>query len=169
MQSSWSTLERTCGSTHHAWPVDWRCAFRLRRWVARGLLGIALAAQLPACGSDDPAGPGGTTVQVDTDLAQFNSLAFVGGFETLDAGDVPGLPFNGVIIIRVTPTTAVVLDRTCTHDPPCQLGRFTGTVARCTCGTSEFDGTGFPVQGPALLPLLEYESRIDGSIIEFDV
>ncbi len=135
--------------------------------VALGLL--ACLPTLSGCGDEDPSAPvGDTTIQVDTSLAQFSALRTVGGWVALESGDLFGLPANGVFILRLAPTVAQVLDRTCTFEQ-CQVDPFVGGTATCPCNGSSYSTDGVPVQGPAIFPLTTYPSTIEGDIIEFTV
>jgi Rieske Fe-S protein len=120
------------------------------------------------CGEEDPTAVGDTTIQIDTTLAQFSPLSTVGGRVALESDDVLGLPPNGVFILRIAPTAATVLDRTCTYQR-CQVSPFVGDAATCPCSGSQYNTSGGVRSGPAVFPLREFPSTVQGHIIVFRV
>jgi cytochrome b6-f complex iron-sulfur subunit len=149
-----------------------------REFLVRSISGACFACSTPliatiltGCGGDDaPSEPAGNTqIQVDTTLPAFQTLAQPGGRLALNSSAIPGLPRNGVFILRTSDTEAVVLDRTCTHQQ-CQVGSFAGNgIATCPCHGSQYNTEGNVVRGPAPRALRRYQATITDGVIEFTV
>lgn len=131
--------------------------------------GSALLSFLQSCSTNsNPVDPIlGKTVKIDINQNEFADLQTVGGTIALNSNDVPGLPSNGVLILRKTASDVTVLSRTCTHQG-CQVNGFSNGKAYCPCHGSSFSTTGAVLNGPASSPLKSYSAAFDGSIITFN-
>lgn len=101
--------------------------------------------------------------QVAFDLAEpdFAPLRQVGGAVALDTGG------RAVILIRVSETRVVALNRICTHEAcdmkPGTLGRWDGAKLICLCHNSHFNAEGVVLQGPANRDLTSYPVTFDAA------
>ncbi len=120
-------------------------------------------------GNNGGGGDGESGLTIDISQSQYSALQTVGGTVTLSGNALPGLPTNGVFLIRSSQNSIVVLSRTCTHQG-CQVGAFnTGGVATCPCHGSQYNTMGTPVQGPAVNSLTSYSGTLDGNMIEINI
>ncbi len=110
----------------------------------------------------------GVTITLDTSLSRYSALGKVGGTLALDGGDLPGLPSDGLLIVRESVTVVRAFSRSCTHRG-CTVNPFSGGVANCDCHGSQFDTQGKVKQGPATSSLFEYDASIADGIITITV
>lgn len=147
----------------------------LRRSTAGASTVILGSLWLEAC-SDPTAPPDtggggrrkGVTITLDTSLSQYSALAEVGGTLALDGGDLPGLPSQGLLLVRESATVVRAFSRSCTHRG-CTVNPFSGGVAKCDCHGSQFNIQGKVKQGPATSSLFEYDASIADGIITIPI
>ena len=146
----------------------------LRRSAVGGGTVILGSLWLEAC--SDPTAPPPTgggrrkkvTIILDTSLSQYSALAQIGGTLALDEGALPGLPAQGLLVVRETETVVRAFSRRCTHRS-CMVNPFSGGVAKCGCHGSQFDTKGKVVKGPAAESLFEYNATIEDGNISISV
>ena len=126
------------------------------------VLGAALAG---ACGggSDDDDGPvgppsgGGVSVNggvITIALDAERALASANGFLIVQQART--------IVINAGNDVYRAFTSVCTHEQ-CDVNGFSGGRIRCPCHGSEYDTGGRVVQGPATLPLAEYQTTFDAA------
>ncbi len=154
-----------------------RCGRREFIWRSAAVTGTTILGSLWLEACSDPTAPPDTgggggrkkvTITLDTSLSQYSALAEVGGTLALDGGDLPGLPSQGLLIVRESATVVRAFSRSCTHRG-CTVNPFSGGVARCDCHGSQFDTQGKVKQGPATSALFEYDASITDGVITIAV
>lgn len=92
----------------------------------------------------------------------YTSLTAVGGWVYVTGGN------KGIVVYRKSNTEFMAYDRTCTYDPSASCARIivdsSGLQAADTCCNSKFLLTdGNIINGPATVPLKQYNTYFDGS------
>jgi len=135
-------------------------------------LGGALGSILQGCGSGNPAGPGsggnvkalptvtatisGNTVAIPVDAS--SPLAVVGGAALVQT------PAGDLLVAHVSAESFTALTATCTHQA-CTITGFGSGVFVCPCHGSEFSTSGQVVNGPASVPLAQFQTQITNGVL----
>ena len=94
---------------------------------------------------------------------EFLPLKTLGGFVTINAG------VRGIIIYRESNSVYRAFEKNCSYEPQNECADVevdqSGLFLIDPCCTSKFDFQGFPTEGPATRPLLEYDSRLSGNTL----
>ena len=117
------------------------------------------------CEKDDDTIPGAiVNIVLSTTHADFNDLNAVGGWIYLIGGS------RGILVYRVSIEEFMAYDRHCTYTPQesCALVDVdsSGVIAVDKCCGSKFVLTdGSVVNGPASIPLKQYQTSFDGNLL----
>ena len=94
---------------------------------------------------------------------EFLPLKTLGGFVTINAG------VRGIIIYRESNTVYRAFEKNCTYQPQNSCADVevdqSGLFLVDPCCSSRFNFQGFPIEGPATRPLLEYRSTLSGNTL----
>jgi Rieske Fe-S protein len=133
------------------------------------LAGTGAASALVACapgqrGEGDGeiiAFPAALNGRVQLDVTAYPELATVGGSVT----GRPGGLMEAIIVVHEAEGQYVVVSAVCTHQTcPLEYTRLNVTVD-CSCHGSSFELDGKVINGPAILPLRVYPSKLEGQIL----
>jgi cytochrome b6-f complex iron-sulfur subunit len=125
-----------------------------------------------SCASEDdtpnavtppPAPSTGISVQgteITVNLDQATALATTGGWALVSAAKV--------LIVNVGANSFNALTSICTHARCDTSWTFTNNVFTCTCHGSRFDTDGTVITGPALQPLQNFPTTLDGNVLKID-
>ena len=105
-------------------------------------------------------------IQINPNSTQYLGLNTIGGFVYL----LDGVGGKGLIVYRVSTDEFVALDRTCTYDPEEYLAQvevessgITAIDSLCSSRYILLDGS--VVNGPASIPLKQYNTNYDGNLL----
>jgi len=110
----------------------------------------------------------------DIPIANINVTIYPDGTEYIDLNTVGGwiyltapYPSKGILIYRISSTTFMAYERTCTFDPDELDAKIivdeTYMIAKDTvCGSQFLLTDGYPIVGPATRPLRQYRTEYDG-------
>ena len=94
---------------------------------------------------------------------QYLPLKSIGGYVTHNAG------VRGLILYRESNSVYRAFERNCPFQPlnACALVEIddSGLFMQDACCGSRFSFSGFPIEGPSVRPLLEYNTTIDGNFL----
>lgn len=102
--------------------------------------------------------------QIPINSIQYQKLWNPGGHVLL-----PGAGYKGIIVVNAGGNIYKAYERACTFDPraECSLIEMDETELFLIdhCCNSSFNLQGIPIGGPASIPLLEYQTIIDGNML----
>ena len=139
------------------------------RAVSLAALGGALATALESCGGSSPtsasggnalptvngvAGGGGITVAIDAS----SPLAAVGSAALVQS------PAGQVLVAHTAQNTFTALSSRCTH-AACAITDYASNAFVCTCHGSRFDTSGRVLNGPATVPLAQYQTDFTNGVL----
>lgn len=101
-------------------------------------------------------------ITINTTLPQYINIASPGGWIYLNGGS------KGIILYRKTSSEFLAYDRHCTYniDNPCGSASVDSTniTIVCSCDGSKYSiYDGYATQGPAEIPLHQYQTSFDGT------
>ena len=142
---------------------------KIKNRVSALLLAMALMALLffGACSNENPRVDipfRFVNEQIPINSIQYQKLWNPGGYAIL-----PAAGYKGIIVVNVGGNTYKAYERACTFDPraECSLIEMDDTELFMIdhCCNSSFNLQGAPIGGPASIPLLEYQTVIEGNML----
>ena len=125
------------------------------------LLGLILGCNNPDFQSNIPSVP----VNIEVDLSSIDNIDLqqIGNHKYFNGG------VRGIVLIRISTTEFVALDRNCTFEPSTSTAvvsmHDSGFYLEDTTCVSTFDHAGFPTGGPADFPLKKYNITRSGDLL----
>jgi len=103
-------------------------------------------------------------VEIDLSLPQFSELNIVGNSIFIEGGS------QGIIIYRHSNYEYKIYDRNCSYEPNLEcsyIDSVNSIIALCGCCTSAFllDQNGSAANGPAVLPLKQYNYSLNNTLL----
>jgi Rieske Fe-S protein len=133
-----------------------------RRAFVKGMTLATTAGGLGCGGPSSPTGP--LSPPTPTERTLTTALMAVGQTVALFDGDLV------LAVTRLTETTVVAVSRVCTHmGCTVLLPEAAERTLDCPCHGSRFTTSGEVVNGPAMLPLLSFPARIEGTEVAISV
>ena len=104
-------------------------------------------------------------IEINLGLPEYSELNTIGNSIYIEGGN------KGIIIYKMGVNEYRVYDRNCSYEPSSDcayIDSVSSTIASCSCCTSMFliDQDGISANGPALLPLKEYQTTLSGGILK---
>ena len=104
-------------------------------------------------------------IDLNLSLPEYSELQIVGNSIFINGG------VKGIIIYYQGFETYKTYERSCTYEPSLNCARIdsvNSTIAICNCCDSKFllGQEGQAIDGPALLPLKQYQNTLSGQILE---
>jgi len=104
-------------------------------------------------------------IDLNLSLPEYSELQIVGNSIFINGG------VKGIIVYYQEFETYKTYERSCTYEPSLNCARIdsiSSTIAICTCCDSKFllGQEGQAIDGPALLPLKQYQNTLSGQILE---
>lgn len=102
-----------------------------------------------------------STIQINLNLPEYNSLRTVGGYKYIDGG------VRGIILYHKSASEYIAFERNCSYHPNDACATVEVHVSTLymfdPCCNSSFDFSGKPTGGAAWRPLREYEALLSGT------
>jgi len=121
------------------------------------VMGVAPLAACAGCLRQEYSYPAPTVVDFTLDLTVGNNKVLTSPGSWLGA--------NGVIIIHVLTGEFLAFSRACSHLGASLMYLPSQNTLMCPRHYSYFDITGFPINGPATVPLRKYKVELNGDLL----